>query len=240
MSLTSALRSSLAYRKLSNRLQGRRLPREDWFENHYPEWRTKRIEAIRQHYEDDWFAGRSLLEVGCGHADIGAAFAALGAFVTASDARQEHLDEGRRRHPELVAWQIADLDREWPFGLDFDLVLHLGVLYHLADPEQALRRVLSSRGHIVLETECSDSSDPGYVRATVEDGYDQAVNNRGSRPSPALIERVLTEARRSFTRITDDRCNAGYHRYDWEVRDAGESRGHGLRRMYFIEPAAGP
>ncbi|MGH2942566.1 MAG: class I SAM-dependent methyltransferase [Solirubrobacteraceae bacterium] len=210
------------------------VPPEEWFEDHYQEWRAKRIDAIRGHYGPSWFTGRTLLEVGCGHADIGAAFAALGAIVTASDARQEHLDEGRRRHPEIAAWQLADLDSEWPFQPDFDLVLHLGVLYHLADPELALRRLLQSGGHIVLETEVSDSSDPYFVHRTVEAGYDQAFNSQGSRPSPALVERVLSEAGRSFSRITDDRCNAAFHRYDWPVRDTGESP-DGLRRMWFVE-----
>lgn len=232
--LKSALRSSITYRKLSNRLRGTRLPRDAWFEDHYPEWRAKRIDAIRDHYGTSWFAGKTMLEVGCGHADIGAAFAAMGAIVTGSDARQDHLDEARRRHPEIEAWRIADLDREWPFDRDFDLVLHLGVLYHLADPEHALTCLLQSRGHIVLETEVSDSKDPGFVHRTVEDGYDQAFNNRGTRPSPAFVERVLTEAGRSFSRITDDRCNAGYHRYDWEVSDTGETVG-GLRRMWFVD-----
>lgn len=211
--------------------------RDERFEDHYVEWRAKRIGAIRDHYGPSWFAGRTLLEVGCGHADIGAAFAALGAVVTGSDARAEHLDVARRRHPEIAGWQVADLDSEWPFDLGFDLVLHLGVLYHLADPEQALRRLLQSSGHIVLETEVSDSSDPGFVRATDEEGYDQAFNSRGSRPSPALVERVLAEAGRPFSRITDDRCNAGFHHYDWPIGETGESR-NGLRRMWFVEPDA--
>ncbi len=211
------------------------VPHDEWFEEHYVEWRAKRVDAIRDHYGADWFSGRTLLEVGCGHADIGAAFAALDAVVTASDARDEHLEEGRRRHPEIAAWQRADLDAEWPFDPDFDLVLHLGVLYHLGDPEAALRRLLRSRGHIVLETEVADSSDPGYVHWTQESGYDQAFNARGCRPSPAFVERVLGEARRSFSRITDDRCNASFHRYDWDVRDTRESP-DGLRRMWFVEP----
>lgn len=234
--IKTALRSSITYRKLANRLRGITVPRDEWFQDHYPEWRRKRIAAIRDHYGSEWFAGKTVLEVGCGHADIGAEFAALGAVVTGSDAREDHLLEARRRHPEIAHCQAADLDHEWPFAPEFELVLHLGVLYHLADPESALRRLLGSRGDIVLETEVCDSSDPGLVQRTVEDGYDQAFNNRGSRPSPALVERILTEHSRSFSRITDGRCNSGYHRYDWQISDTGESEG-GLRRMWFVEPA---
>ena len=40
----------------------------DWvrkrFAEHYIEWRQRRIAAIRQHYGDSFFAGKSLLELG--------------------------------------------------------------------------------------------------------------------------------------------------------------------------------
>lgn len=235
--LRRALRSSVTYRKVVNRLRSHEPTPAERFEDHYPEWREKRTAAVRAHYGDGWFAGKTVLEVGCGYAHIGATLAGLGAAVTASDARSGYVAEGQLRHRNIMFWQVADLDGpDWPFDRDYDLVLHLGVLYHLADPERAVRQVCENRGHIALETEVADSSDPHFVRPTVEAGYDQAFNNRGSRPSPALVERVLTEAGRSFSRITDDRCNAGYHRYDWQVRDTGEAS-NGLRRMWFIDPA---
>ena len=209
----------------------------DEFGGHYNRWRAKRIRAIRSHYGRRWWRNKTVLEVGCGHADIGAAFAELGATVTCSDARQEHIVAARRRFGASITTVQADLDGSWPFKEHYDLLLHLGVLYHLADPEQGVRDALSGADHIVLETEVCDSDDPFLVIQTKEKGYDQAFNNVGSRPSPALIERILTESDRPFERVSDSRCNSRLHRYDWAVTNTGDWSS-GLRRMWFVGPAA--
>ena len=152
---------------------------------------------------------------------------------TSSDAREEHVFEARRRHPELNVITM-DLDTAGSYPRQrFDLLLHLGVLYHLADPEAAIREALAAADHVVLETEVTDGDDPHFTQARIEAGYDQAFNNRGSRPTTAFVERVLREAGRPFERITDDRCNHGYHRYDWEGGNTLNAD-NGLRRMWFI------
>jgi SAM-dependent methyltransferase len=231
--LRQALRRSVTVRKISKRIRRLDAPKDARFEDHYSDWRRKRIAAIADHYGPGFFNGKTVLEVGCGYGDIGAAFAAFGATVTCSDARDEHLQEAARRHPE-VRVVAADLDGPWPFPRH-DVLLHLGLLYHLADPEQAIRQALDAADHLVLETEVCDSSDPIVSRSTVEVGYDQAFNNHGCRPSPAFVERLLTESGRPFIRIEDDRCNTDYHRYDWPIKETGEF-GHGLRRMWFVAP----
>ena len=90
------------------------------FTQHYHDWRDARVAAVREYYGDGFFAGRTLLELGCGYGDIGAQFAALGAQVTCSDGRAEHLAVLRDRWPALTVIP-ADLDREWPFG-HFDVI----------------------------------------------------------------------------------------------------------------------
>lgn len=201
---------------------------------HYDDWRAKRIAAITDHYGAGWFSNQSLLEVGCGHGDIGAAFADLGAHVTCSDAVAEHLVVAAERHPAVQIVR-ADLDAGWPFAKRYDLLLHLGLLYHLADPEAALQQALGAADHVVIETVVADSDDPTLSISTTEKGYDQAYNRIGCRPSPAFVERVLAAGGRPFERITDDRCNSGYHRYDWQPGASGEARAW-LRAMWFIGP----
>jgi SAM-dependent methyltransferase len=210
---------------------------EPRFTEHYDDWRARRLAAIRGHYGDAFFARRTVLELGCGYGDLGAAFSELGADVTCCDVRGEHLEVLRQRWPRLKAVQ-ADLNREWPFG-HFDVILHLGVLYHLESSHASLRQACRSCHHLVLETEVCDSNLPDLVVDTDEDGYDQAFDGRGCRPSPARVERILTEEGMRFERITDDRCNSGMHVYDWLVRDTG-GFAHGLRRFWFahVAPAA--
>ncbi len=234
--LKEFLQRSVTVRRLSSKLRRLDLERDLWFEDHYPEWRLKRINAIVDHYGAAFFEGKSVLEVGCGFGDVGSAFADLGAAVTCSDARSQYLDEAVRRHPKLTVVR-SDLDRPWLFTERFDVLLHLGVLYHLADPEKAVRDALGNADHVVLETIVSDGNDPFQSLSTVEVGYDQAVNNRGCRPTDAFVERLIVEAGRSFERIKDDRCNSGYHWYDWQVNSGAHSAG--LRRMWFIGPRSG-
>lgn len=234
MSLRKTLRNVPLVKRLSVRLRGLDLDEEEWFDDHYVDWRSKRIAAILDHYGTDFFHGKTVLEVGCGYGDIGAAIARHGAIVTCSDARADHLAVVRERHPQ-VQTVVADLDKPWTFP-HCDVLIHLGVLYHLKTPEVALRQALGSSTHVILETEVLDSNDPYVSRSVAEAGYDQAFNNIGSRPSPFFVERILTELGRSFTRIDDDRCNTEYHRYDWPITNTGEHR-NGLRRFWFVSPA---
>jgi len=110
----NAFRRSVLVKRASTRLRGLDLDREDWFVDHYPEWRRKRIAAIRDHYAPGFFHDKSLLEVGCGFGDIGAPFVDLGARVTCSDGRPGHVAEVTRRYSEVCA-VVADLDKPWAF-----------------------------------------------------------------------------------------------------------------------------
>lgn len=210
----------------------------DWialrFTSHYDEWRARRIAAIRGHYGDAFFRGCTLLELGCGYGDIGAAFRDLGAEVWCCDGREEHLAVAASRYPGLRTVR-ADLNTEWPFGW-FDIILHLGVLYHLEPTHQSVRHACRSTGHLVLETEVCDAASPDTVFIAAEEGYDQALDGRGCRPSASRIERVLHEEGFASTRIADDRCNAGVHVYDWPETDSGRYD-HGLRRLWFAQRA---
>lgn len=200
------------------------------FQDHYVEWRQRRIDAIRAYYGDAFFSGRTLLELGAGYGDIGAAFAALGAQVTCCDARPDHLRVVRERWPGIATVE-ADLNHEWPFR-HVDVILHLGLLYHLEPAHRSLRWSCRSARHLVLETEVCDSADPAMVLRADEDGYDQAITGVGCRPSGARIERVLREESMWFARVADGRCNSGIHVYDWPVTGSGAAE-HGRRRFWF-------
>ena len=205
---------------------------EHRFKEHYVEWRDRRVAAIRNHYGDPFFRGRTVVELGCGYGDIGAALAGLGASVTCCDVRPEHLEVVRDRWPHLQT-VCADLNREWPFG-HCDLILHLGLLYHLEPTHRSLYLSCQSADHLVVESEVCDSLSPETVVSMAEDGYDQAVDGVGCRPSAARVEQVFAEESMTWERVGDDRCNAGYHVYDWPEHDSGQVH-DGQRRFWFVE-----
>jgi SAM-dependent methyltransferase len=214
----------------------------DQFGGHYYGWRIKRVAWLLRHLGPETLRDKTVLEVGCGYGDLGAHFLALGAQVTFADAREEHLDVVRARYPEARRVRLDAAER-FPFPDDgFDLVLHLGVLYHL--PPDAVKAAIAEACRIgrqmCLETIVSDSDDPTYCPATVEAGYDQAFGGTGSRPSPALVEACLTSASLDWRRFDDAALNSGPHAYDWQPKNNGEydathsGRRWGHRRLWMI------
>lgn len=203
------------------------------FDDHYDEWRSKRIAAIEDYYGSLFFKGKTILEIGCGYGDIGGYFTTLGADVTCSDAVEEYLVECINRYPNVKTIR-ADLDKEWPPG-SYDIIFHMGVLYHLGDYKKTIKEAAKHCKYLVLETEVLNSSKINHVN-TEEDGYDQAFNKVGSRPSAKAVEKELDTCGFTYERIQDDRCNAGYHCYDWEVDD-NDNYQHGLRRFWFCQKA---
>ena len=111
----------------------------------------------------DW-AGRDVLEVGCGIATDGLQFLRAGARYTGFDQSPVALDLARRRF-ELEGLEAADLVRstavELPFADEsFDLVYSHGVIHHIADTEGVVaefRRVLRPGGTALVMVYHRDS-----------------------------------------------------------------------------------
>lgn len=206
------------------------------FSGHYEYWRAKRIVAIVEEYGEAWFKGRKILELGCGYGDIGHVFSTLGAEVIYAEGRKEHCDILRKRFPHSRVYQV-NLENEWPFSIDekFDMILHLGLLYHLKDYRFSLEKCAAHTSHLVLETEVCDAEDD-FVLVIDEnsESYDQSLIGSGSRPSASHIETILREAGFAFKRIQDSRCNADIHVYDWPVKNTKTWK-HGLRRFWFCK-----
>lgn len=212
------------------------------FDGHYREWRVRRVAAILRHYGPSFFHGKTMVELGAGYADIGAAFARLGAEVLAVDGRAENVEMIRRRHPALKT-ELANLDGKWPWSKPFDIVLHLGLLYHLEKAEESLRLACQNCTYLILETEVADSTDPMFILHPQEGAeiYDQSLSGTGSRPSPAYVERILTECGMSFERVESADLDTVHvregftdHLYSWPVGNSGKYA-HGWRKFWFAK-----
>ncbi|SDA12800.1 Methyltransferase domain-containing protein [Methylobacterium sp. UNC378MF] len=209
------------------------------FDGHYVEWRIKRIAALVEYYGEGWFRGKRILELGCGYGDIGAALWALGADVTLSEGRPEHVEAIRNRLPMLGSNKVVlcNLENGLVFDRDighFDLIIHFGVLYHLNDWQTSLAGCFEICKYLVLETEVCDSDDPHFEIKIEEnkDGYDQSIVGIGSRPSADMVEQFFKGNNINYHRLRDNRCNSGMHRYDWVVQNK-KNWENGLRRMWF-------
>jgi SAM-dependent methyltransferase len=104
-----------------------------------PQWEKNFLDYMRPH-GPEWFEGRLVLDVGAGSGRHSAEAARLGARVVAVDLGAS-IDVARANLPSDALTVQADAER-LPFAPgSFDLVMSIGVLHHLPDPQRALRSI---------------------------------------------------------------------------------------------------
>lgn len=187
------------------------------------------MNGVKKYIDPGFFQSKTLLELGCGHADNGNMFYELGATVTSSDARNEHLDIVKQKYPHINTLLI-DGDKDC-INEKYDIILHWGLLYHLNEIEIHVEKLSQKCDVLLLETEVSDSDDRNFYISTNENGYDQAYNNTGIRPSESFVENILNKNGFQFKLIKDPILNSGFHCYDWEISNS-KSWTNGLRRFW--------
>jgi SAM-dependent methyltransferase len=203
----------------------------------YIELRKNRFNAIINHFDKDWFKDKKVLELGCGYGDLGNMFQDLGAKVTITDAREEHIKVAEERYPTLQK-VVCDLNKEWPFEKDFDFILNTGILYHLKETEFFMKNCFSSCTNMFLEAIVSDSNDPYFKTQFSENGPDQAFTNIGSALSEAFIERLIKDNGFKFEKKIEKSLNYGRHLFDWEPTNSEhrycyiDGVWHWLRRVW--------
>ncbi|TAK22308.1 MAG: class I SAM-dependent methyltransferase [Chloroflexota bacterium] len=107
-------------------------------------------------HEYDRFAGRSVLDVGCGNGYVLAHYARLGARVTGIDITRAGIDISRQRFElsglrgDFVVGSAEDL----PFpDATFDCVCSMGVLHHIPRTQRAIdeiHRVTRQGGRLIV------------------------------------------------------------------------------------------
>jgi SAM-dependent methyltransferase len=204
----------------------------------YLDWRARRIEKVLEIYGLEFFHGKRVLELGCGHGDIGAFFADIGAEVLCVDGRIRNINHAKLRHrgaPRL-SFELLDLEGDFSTLGHFDLIINFGLVYHLREVDGHLARCFGMADEIVLETVVCDSLDPHHILFRDEhvEIDEEALNGIGSRPSPFYVERLAEEAGLDVERhFSADLNSGGFFRYDWEHRDDGSANDDfGNRRFW--------
>jgi len=176
----------------------------------YPVWRKGRIQAILEYYGAEFFRGKSILEVGCGDGSIGNFFYYLGAEVSCSDVRPTYMDEIFHRNSNIKTEQ-CDLNIEWPFQDEyFDIVLCMGVLYHLKRPDIAMCNVCRHANYLIIETQVRKDKNkqfelkrelpPNRKKGECEID-DHAYDGQGCRFSIDFIENILRQENMQFNML---------------------------------------
>jgi hypothetical protein len=131
-------------------------------------------------------AGARVLELGCGHGDIGPHFLALGGDVMFADARPEHVDIVSSRYHGARTLRL-DAPSRFPSTrrVRSRPAPRRALPSAVVRSEAAIRQACRVGRRIWLETIVSDSDHPEYGPPSGEEGDDQSFGGTGSRPSPA-------------------------------------------------------
>jgi len=137
--------------------------------------------------------GKRVLEVGAGIGLHTPFFLERGCEVVISDANGGNLTEIRRRFPRL---RVEHIDLAQPLDLQplgtFDLVYCYGLLYHLGDPDAALRALAPvCGGQLLLETMVALGRHAEVYRVRDPAGANQAVAGLGCRPTRLWVLQAL-------------------------------------------------
>ena len=121
----------------------------------YEEFKNKRVKKIENIFGRDWFCGKSILELGAAHGDVGLHFLKLGAEVIFTDIREEYLQSIKDKVKDLnyTAYTLQiDQNKRYDLGHKFDLVIHMAVLYYLENWKQDLECAMKHTDCMILDT----------------------------------------------------------------------------------------
>lgn len=138
---------------------------------------------------------KTVLEVGAGIGLHTRFFLDRGCTVVVTDGNEENVAEIKRRHPDLRV-ECADLDGDSDLAFlgSFDIVYCYGLLYHLANPDRALKRMADvCRGMLLLETCVSLGKFPEVSFLHDFRSNNQATTGVGCRPTRYWIMEKLKQ-----------------------------------------------
>lgn len=141
---------------------------------------------------------KRVLEVGAGIGDLTTFFADRGCTIDATDARADNIESLRKNFandPRVTA-SLLDMDKPGAFsGRPYDVVFCYGLLYHLRDPEAAIRFMSQATGGMLLLETCVSFGEHEALNPVPEDAqvHSQATSGTGCRPTRSWVLRRLRD-----------------------------------------------
>ena len=177
-------------------------------------------------------AGMTVLEVGAGIGDHTEYYLDRSCDITITEARSRNIEILLSRYPNEKVLHL-DLERARPVGgAPFQVVHCYGLLYHLKNPEQALRFLSDNCLQLLFLETCVSFGRERVVNLVNEDNADvtQAVSGVGCRPTrPWLFDQL----QHHFAYVYCTRTQPNHEEFplDWT---APEKHNYGLQRSVFV------
>jgi SAM-dependent methyltransferase len=155
------------------------------------EARTILLQEILPEWKREW-GFQTALDAGCGVGHFSGLMRDLGFEVVAFDGRQDNSEEAGRRFPG-IRFQVADIEDPAVQSLgSFDLVLCMGLLYHLENPFRCIRNLRGLTGKLLLiESMCMDDSSPVLHLRDEGPTEDQGLRHVAFYPSESCLAKML-------------------------------------------------
>tara|TARA_R110002012_G_C11442601_1_gene590796 strand:- start:64 stop:741 length:678 start_codon:yes stop_codon:yes gene_type:complete len=192
----------------------------------YEDWTKKRVDKIKSIFGKDWFHHKKILELGACHGDVGIEFLKLGADVLFTDARESNLkllyDKLNKINfnPKL---KIVDQNKDYNLKTKYDLVFHLGVLYHIKNWKKDLENCLKHSNKLILESLVSPVKN---LKSNTENSFIYKYNSIDGVESiftQEAVENHLLKLKCKFIRLDTIDLNT-----DWSWMNEGKR----VRKIY--------
>jgi SAM-dependent methyltransferase len=138
---------------------------------------------------------KTAADIGCGVGFFSAYLESEGFRVTAVDGRQDNVDEAAKRVPAATITRMNVEDSALQDLGNFDLVLCLGLLYHLENPFQTIRSLHRITGKVLIaESVIFPGSEP--IMGLVDEGQekDQGLNHIAFYPTESCLVKMFFRA----------------------------------------------
>ncbi len=168
----------------------------------------------------EFFNGKRILELGSFNGNIGADFYHMGADVTCVDGRLENVENIKRNHPYLNAFQCNLDTPDWTFG-KFDIIINFGLFYHLENyHREHLKNCIENCDIMYFESVIYDKIDNDqYFFNRNEGGIDQSMSELGCTPTTDFVERIFKDIKCKYVKHCSSELNGDGHCYDWLDND---------------------
>lgn len=196
--------------------------------NYNKDWQENRIRFILSLYNESFFKGKKILELGAFNGDIGNYFTKLGSDVTCVEGLYSNYQLMCEKYPNIKSIN-CDLDKEeWEFG-KFDIIINFGLFYHLEkNHNKHLKNCLDNCDLLFFESVILDSSD-SKLHFRNEFGVDQSLSEVGGTPTSKYVEDIFIESNVKYKRYDDIRLDSSPHNYSWLEEDSNIFDGYKRR-----------
>ena len=135
---------------------------------------------------------RTAVDVGCGLGHFSVFLGDMGFDVLGLDGRQENVNEASRRSPNLKFRLMNAEDTGIQSLGKFDVVLCLGLLYHLENPFAAVRNLFAMTGKVaIVEGMCVPGDEPILAVREESPWEDQGLRHVALYPSENGLIKLL-------------------------------------------------